>query len=231
MGSRRGVCESGGEDFFIISGYLITTLLLKEWERSSTIGLREFYIRRAYRILPAAIAFMAPVFVIYWGQLRWYHMAAALYVTNFDPLASVVFGALVVAECRGAILFFVAGSAEEVASASDCDPGRGDRVCSDLSGCVPLAEIAWASGRDVSGGGGRAGDGVFAGDFCGAAASDQDALGGGDDGASGSGSGVRGRGTLSHDGVTSAGVLAGAARFHFFAAVACGAESLLDIER
>ncbi len=72
--------------FFIISGYLITTLLLKEWERSSTIGLREFYVRRAYRILPAAIAFMLPVFVIYWGQLRWYHMAAAaFYVTNFDP--------------------------------------------------------------------------------------------------------------------------------------------------
>jgi peptidoglycan/LPS O-acetylase OafA/YrhL len=71
--------------FFIISGYLITTLLLKEWARSSTIRLREFYVRRAYRILPAAIAFMLPVFVIYGRQTRWYHMAAAaLYVTNFD---------------------------------------------------------------------------------------------------------------------------------------------------
>jgi peptidoglycan/LPS O-acetylase OafA/YrhL len=72
--------------FFVISGYLITTLLLQEQARSSTIRLREFYVRRAYRILPAAIAFMLPVFIIYWGQLRWYHMAAAaLYVTNFDP--------------------------------------------------------------------------------------------------------------------------------------------------
>jgi peptidoglycan/LPS O-acetylase OafA/YrhL len=72
--------------FFIISGYLITSLLLQERARSSTIRLREFYVRRAYRILPAAIAFMLPVFIIYWGQLRWYHMAAAaLYVTNFDP--------------------------------------------------------------------------------------------------------------------------------------------------
>jgi peptidoglycan/LPS O-acetylase OafA/YrhL len=71
--------------FFIISGFLITTLLLKEHEKTSTIGLREFYVRRAYRILPAAIAFMLPVFVIFWGQLRWYHMAAAaLYVVNFD---------------------------------------------------------------------------------------------------------------------------------------------------
>jgi peptidoglycan/LPS O-acetylase OafA/YrhL len=71
--------------FFVISGYLITTLLLKEREKTSTIQLREFYIRRAYRILPAAMAFMLPVFLIFWNQLRWYHVAAAaLYLANFD---------------------------------------------------------------------------------------------------------------------------------------------------
>ncbi len=71
--------------FFIISGYLITTLLLSEQERTLTIKLREFYVRRAYRILPAALAFMIPVFVIFWPQLTWYHMAAAaLYLANFD---------------------------------------------------------------------------------------------------------------------------------------------------
>jgi peptidoglycan/LPS O-acetylase OafA/YrhL len=71
--------------FFIISGYLITTLLLKEHEKRSTIRLREFYVRRGYRILPAAIAFMLVVFAIFWRDLRWYHMvAAALYLTNFD---------------------------------------------------------------------------------------------------------------------------------------------------
>jgi peptidoglycan/LPS O-acetylase OafA/YrhL len=71
--------------FFVISGYLITTLLLHEEAKTLTIDLKEFYVRRAYRILPAAIAFMLPVFVIFWQPLRWYHMlAAALYVTNFD---------------------------------------------------------------------------------------------------------------------------------------------------
>jgi len=71
--------------FFIISGYLISTLLLNEYEKKATIRLREFYVRRAYRILPAAMAFMLPVFVLYWHDLRWYHMmAAALYVANFD---------------------------------------------------------------------------------------------------------------------------------------------------
>ena len=58
---------------------------MKEYGKSSTIQLCRFYVRRAYRILPAAMAFMVPVFVIYWHELRWYHMAAAaLYVVNFD---------------------------------------------------------------------------------------------------------------------------------------------------
>ena len=35
--------------FFVISGHLITTLLLKEYGENSTIQLREFYARRAYR--------------------------------------------------------------------------------------------------------------------------------------------------------------------------------------
>ena len=66
---------------------MITTLLLAEHSRTSTISLGDFYIRRAYRILPAAIVFMLPVFVLFWSQLRWYHMAAAtVYLANFDPL-------------------------------------------------------------------------------------------------------------------------------------------------
>ena len=75
----------GRRIFFVVSGYLITILLMKEYGKSSTIGLRRFYVRRAYRILPAAIVFMVPVFVMFWHELRWYHMAAAaLYVVNFD---------------------------------------------------------------------------------------------------------------------------------------------------
>jgi peptidoglycan/LPS O-acetylase OafA/YrhL len=71
--------------FFVISGYLITTLLLKEHDATSTIRLREFYVRRAYRILPAAFVFMTTVCVLYWPQLRWYHMVLAVfYLTNFD---------------------------------------------------------------------------------------------------------------------------------------------------
>jgi peptidoglycan/LPS O-acetylase OafA/YrhL len=44
--------------FFAISGYLITTLLLEEAERRSGISLRGFYVRRAFRILPAAYLYL-----------------------------------------------------------------------------------------------------------------------------------------------------------------------------
>ena len=55
----------GRRIFFVLSGYLITMLLMKELDKTSTIELRRFYVRRAYRILPAAIAFMVVVFVIF----------------------------------------------------------------------------------------------------------------------------------------------------------------------
>ena len=44
----------GVDVFFVISGYLITGLLARELERSGTISLRQFYARRARRILPLA---------------------------------------------------------------------------------------------------------------------------------------------------------------------------------
>jgi peptidoglycan/LPS O-acetylase OafA/YrhL len=43
--------------FFVISGFLITTLLLKEFDRTGTISLRNFYAKRTLRIFPAFYAF------------------------------------------------------------------------------------------------------------------------------------------------------------------------------
>ena len=45
--------------FFVISGYLITSLLLAEHARTGTVNLRRFYFRRACRIMPAFYFFLA----------------------------------------------------------------------------------------------------------------------------------------------------------------------------
>src|SRR5271165_2592790 len=52
----------GVQVFFVVSGFLITTLLLREKERYGTISLRDFYIRRALRIWPLYYAVNALVF-------------------------------------------------------------------------------------------------------------------------------------------------------------------------
>ena len=43
----------GVEVFFVISGYLITGLLLAEWRGHGRIDLKAFWLRRARRLLPA----------------------------------------------------------------------------------------------------------------------------------------------------------------------------------
>ena len=45
--------------FFVVSGFLITTLLLKERVKYGSISLKGFYIRRCLRILPVAYLFLA----------------------------------------------------------------------------------------------------------------------------------------------------------------------------
>jgi peptidoglycan/LPS O-acetylase OafA/YrhL len=60
----------GVEVFFVISGYLITLLLMGEDERTGGVNLRDFWMRRARRLLPALYVMMALL---------------AVYITAFYP--------------------------------------------------------------------------------------------------------------------------------------------------
>ena len=44
--------------FFVISGYLITDLLLQEWEQNRKIDVKAFYIRRMKRLYPGLITML-----------------------------------------------------------------------------------------------------------------------------------------------------------------------------
>jgi peptidoglycan/LPS O-acetylase OafA/YrhL len=77
----------GVDVFYVLSGYLITGLLLKEYRETGWISFRGFYARRIRRILPAAVlVLVATVAVAY---LLWYAPRADQ--TLLDALAALFF--------------------------------------------------------------------------------------------------------------------------------------------
>ncbi len=80
----------GVEVFFVISGYLISALLLAEWRQKGRIDLKDFWLRRARRLLPALyvllVVTLAFAVVFLPGEvagLRGDVVAAVGYVTNW----------------------------------------------------------------------------------------------------------------------------------------------------
>lgn len=78
---------SGVQLFFIISGFLITHLLLKELNVTKTIRLGRFYFRRAFRIFPPFYVYLVVAGVItllgvFPGNLRAF-IVAATYTWNY----------------------------------------------------------------------------------------------------------------------------------------------------
>ena len=83
----------GVDVFFVISGFLITTLLVREHERCGGISLGRFWLRRAGRLLPALLLMLAGVIAYlavaapglvlgFWEDVRF----ALLFVSNWDFL-------------------------------------------------------------------------------------------------------------------------------------------------
>lgn len=75
--------------FFFLSGFLITTLLRIEWMRTGTVSISDFYVRRAFRILPPlycaiALAVAAAGFGILHSEVQWRAvLAIQLFLTNY----------------------------------------------------------------------------------------------------------------------------------------------------
>jgi peptidoglycan/LPS O-acetylase OafA/YrhL len=80
----------GVEVFFVISGYLITLLLIAEQERTGRIHLGQFWLRRARRLLPAlfVMLFLLITYTTIFrsdalGKLRGDVLAGVFYVSNW----------------------------------------------------------------------------------------------------------------------------------------------------
>jgi len=80
----------GVDLFFVISGYLITSLLLGEYRRGGHIRLGQFWLRRAKRLLPAVGVFIAVTMIVAAivtpediGRLRGDAVSSLFYVANW----------------------------------------------------------------------------------------------------------------------------------------------------
>jgi peptidoglycan/LPS O-acetylase OafA/YrhL len=81
----------GVDVFFVISGFLITGLLVREVERTGRVSLTRFYARRAKRLLPATALVLTATAVMVWltsSVTEWRTfggdiVAAAAYVVNW----------------------------------------------------------------------------------------------------------------------------------------------------
>ena len=116
--------EMGVQLFFVISGYIITTLLVREEAKTGRISIPAFYVRRFFRILPPLFAYFAALFVLRWAgaidfdasadpQFRTVHLQHRLHEMPMVGDAYLVIGG------GGAILF---GLAAVACDALACPP-------------------------------------------------------------------------------------------------------------
>jgi peptidoglycan/LPS O-acetylase OafA/YrhL len=81
--------------FFTLSGYVITDLLLERQRKSGSLGLGQFWLRRARRLLPALFLMLVVVSVLaalfdtsQLGSVRRQVISGAFYYANWSTIAS-----------------------------------------------------------------------------------------------------------------------------------------------
>lgn len=96
--STRAIHKTGGRGvslFFALSGFLICTRLLREETATGSISMRSFYLRRLFRIQPAALTYLLVIALLsligmipaYWSSVA----GAAFMVRNFWPASHGAF--------------------------------------------------------------------------------------------------------------------------------------------
>jgi peptidoglycan/LPS O-acetylase OafA/YrhL len=77
----------GVDIFFVISGYLITSILLGEFFKTGKISIKAFYLRRVLRIFPAfwflLLCYLLLVFTVVAPERRAGHLRAILYSATY----------------------------------------------------------------------------------------------------------------------------------------------------
>ena len=78
----------GVDVFFAISGLLITSRMLSEWERRGGVSLSAFYMRRAFRILPPASCLLLVTALLGLAGSAWSLTSCLTFWRNYLPVGS-----------------------------------------------------------------------------------------------------------------------------------------------
>jgi len=84
----------GVDIFFALSGLLITKLLLEEWHATGSFHLRQFYVRRAFRILPLVFVFLAVYAAAGMAKSTLELVSSLFFFRNYVPLRVAGFGTI-----------------------------------------------------------------------------------------------------------------------------------------
>ena len=82
----------GVDMFFVISGFLIGSIIFKEINKSETMNFRRFYARRFLRLMPVYVVAMILGIYFMKGENLEYVWANLLYVNNFIPIENQYMG-------------------------------------------------------------------------------------------------------------------------------------------
>jgi len=94
---RHGILESnpvkefgwiGVDLFFVISGFLVSGIIFKEYLKSGTVNIKRFFMRRGFKIYPSFYFFMLFSIVFHWFHTQTFYdwhlvLAEAFYFQNY----------------------------------------------------------------------------------------------------------------------------------------------------
>ncbi|MFZ6655990.1 acyltransferase family protein [Undibacterium sp. TJN19] len=85
--------------FFFISGFIISRLMLSEWDASGTMNIRHFYMRRLFRLTPALLVFVVislALMAIAGDDWKWAEVGSVFfYYANYYGIYSTFSGGLI----------------------------------------------------------------------------------------------------------------------------------------